>query len=47
MYLLDGSGKIPRQFSLEEQGRFAVGYYHQRQDLKFKGNDTKNNIDKS
>ncbi len=44
---LDGSGIIPRQFSLEEQGRFAVGYYHQRQDLKFKGTDTKNNIDKS
>ncbi len=30
---LDGSGVIPRQFSLDEQGRFAVGYYHQRQDL--------------
>lgn len=30
---LDGSGLIPRQFSLEEQGRFAVGYYHQRQDF--------------
>ncbi len=36
---LDGSGLIPRQFSLDEQGRFAVGYYHQRQDLKFKGNE--------
>ena len=30
---LDGSGLIPRQFSLEEQGRFAVGYYHQRQNF--------------
>jgi CRISPR-associated protein Csd1 len=42
---LDGSGIIPRQFSLEEQGRFAVGYYHQRQDLKYK--KTENNIDTS
>lgn len=42
---LDGSGIIPRQFSLDEQGRFAVGYYHQRQDLKFKSND--NNTEKS
>ncbi|MCK9182769.1 MAG: type I-C CRISPR-associated protein Cas8c/Csd1 [Fibrobacteraceae bacterium] len=30
---LDGSGNIPRQFNLEEQGKFAVGYYHQRQNL--------------
>lgn len=44
---LDGSGIIPRQFSLEEQGKFAVGYYHQRQDLKFKGKKTENNIEKS
>ena len=44
---LDGSGIIPRQFSLEEQGRFAVGYYHQRQDLKFKGKKTDDNIDNS
>jgi len=41
---LDGSGIIPRQFSLDEQGRFAVGYYHQRQDLKFKDNKTESNI---
>ncbi|MDY0223065.1 MAG: type I-C CRISPR-associated protein Cas8c/Csd1 [Desulfobacterium sp.] len=44
---LDGSGIIPRQFSLEEQGKFAVGYYHQRQDLRFKGKKTENNIEKS
>jgi len=44
---LDGSGIIPRQFSLEEQGRFAVGYYHQRQDLKFKGKKTDDNIENS
>lgn len=42
---LDGSGIIPRQLSLDEQGRFAVGYYHQRQDLKFKGKE--NNTDNS
>jgi len=42
---LDGSGIIPRQFTLDEQGRFAVGYYHQRQDLKFKV--TKENTDSS
>jgi CRISPR-associated protein Csd1 len=43
---LDGSGTIPRQFSLEEQGRFAVGYYHQRQDLKYKDKKTEKNNDK-
>jgi len=32
----DGSGVIPRHLTLEEQGKFAVGYYHQRQDL-YKG----------
>jgi CRISPR-associated protein Csd1 len=36
---LDGSGKVPRQFSLDEQGRFAIGYYHQRQDFFKKKND--------
>ena len=40
---LPGTGDIPRQFSLEEQGRFAVGYYHQRQDLKYKGKKSENN----
>lgn len=39
---LDGTGIIPRQFSLDEQGRFAVGYYHQRQDLKYKAKTTEN-----
>ena len=38
---LDGSGLIPRQFSLEEQGRFAVGYYHQRQEF-YKKKDSNN-----
>lgn len=36
-----GSGDIPQQLSLNNQGRFAVGYYHQRQDL-FKGKTSKN-----
>lgn len=44
---LDGSGVIPRQFSLEEQGRFAVGYYHQRQDMKYKGKKTDTNPESS
>lgn len=30
---LDGSGDMPRQLSLNDQARFAIGYYHQRQDL--------------
>ncbi|PIE62863.1 MAG: type I-C CRISPR-associated protein Cas8c/Csd1 [Desulfobacter postgatei] len=43
---LDGSGTVPRQLSLEEQGRFAIGYYHQRQDLKFKeGKNTAENTE--
>ncbi len=32
--------KIPKHMSLEEQGNFAVGYYHQRDDL-FKGRENK------
>lgn len=45
--LLDGTGKIPHQLNLDQQGRFAVGYYHQRQDLKFKeeNNNTMENIE--
>lgn len=35
---LDGSGNIPRQLTLDEQGRFAIGYYHQRQNI-FKSKD--------
>ena len=30
---------IPAILSMEDQGRFAIGYYHQRQDF-FKTNDT-------
>jgi CRISPR-associated protein Csd1 len=32
-------GGFPRQLSLEEQGRFAVGYYHQRQAFFTKAED--------
>lgn len=31
---------IPKHMSLEEQGNFAVGYYHQREDL-FKSKENK------
>ena len=34
---------IPRQLSLPDQGRFALGYYHQRQDFFTKKADTTNN----
>lgn len=32
---LDGASGVPRQFTLDEQGRFALGYYHQRQILGY------------
>jgi CRISPR-associated protein Csd1 len=28
--IMDGLADIPRQLALPEQGRFALGYYHQR-----------------
>lgn len=31
--LLDAKNAFPAHLSLEDQGRFALGYYHQRQDL--------------
>lgn len=34
---------FPAIFSLEEQGRFAVGYYHQRQDNFTRAGDAENN----
>jgi len=40
---LDGSGEMPRQLSLNEQARFAIGYYHQRQDLFKKHSVNKEN----
>jgi ABC-type dipeptide/oligopeptide/nickel transport system ATPase component len=30
---LDANGAFPAHLNLQEQGRFAVGYYHQRQDF--------------
>ena len=35
------SSGIPQTLMIEDQGRFAVGYYHQRQDF-FTKNETKN-----
>lgn len=29
--IVDGIGSFPSMLTLEEQGRFALGYYHQRQ----------------
>lgn len=37
----EGSGVIPRHLTLEEQGKFAVGYYHQRQDFYKEKKETK------
>ena len=31
--IMDGIGDFPAQLRVEEQGRFAIGYYHQRQDF--------------
>jgi CRISPR-associated protein Csd1 len=42
--ILDGiEGHFPRTLSLEDQGRFAIGYYHQRSERfrrKTASNDT-------
>ncbi len=35
------AGGLPKHMSLEQQGNFAIGYYHQREDL-FKGKENKN-----
>jgi CRISPR-associated protein Csd1 len=37
--IMDGIDDFPAQLALADQGRFAVGYYHQRQDF-FKKTDT-------
>lgn len=37
--IMDGIGDFPAHLSLADQGRFAIGYYHQRQDF-FKKHDT-------
>jgi CRISPR-associated protein Csd1 len=31
--IMDGVSDFPAHLSLQDQGRFTVGYYHQRQDL--------------
>ena len=31
--LLKNIDSIPARFSLEEQGQFALGYYHERQEM--------------
>ena len=31
--IMDGVTDFPTHLSLQDQGRFSVGYYHQRQDL--------------
>lgn len=40
--ILSGLPDIPRQLSLPDQGRFALGYYHQRQDRPPKAIDQSN-----
>ena len=37
--IMDGLGDFPAQLPLADQGRFAIGYYHQRQDF-FKKTET-------
>lgn len=41
VYGLVPAGGLPNQLNLEDQARFAVGYYHQRQDF-FKAKETEN-----
>lgn len=40
--IMAGIDEFPAQLSLSDQGRFAVGYYHQRQDF-FTAKENKNN----
>ena len=40
--IVDGIGSFPAMLTLEEQGRFALGYYHQRQ-FFFRGNKKEEN----
>lgn len=39
--IMDGIGDFPPHMNLSDQGRFAIGYYHQRQALFSKSTDTK------
>ena len=38
--IIDGIGDFPPYLSLDEQGRFAIGYYHQRQNFFSKQEST-------
>ena len=38
---LDANGAFPPHLNLQDQGRFAVGYYHQRQDFFTKKDNDK------
>lgn len=40
--IMGGIGDFPRQLPLPEQGRFALGYYHQRQDFYTRKPDSAN-----
>ncbi len=41
--IMDGLDDFPTHLNLQDQGRFAVGYYHQRQDF-FKKNEATTNV---
>ena len=41
--IVSGIDEFPAHLTLSDQGRFAVGYYHQRQDF-FTKKETNNNI---
>lgn len=43
--IMDGLADFPRHLSLPEQGRFALGYYHQRQAFFTKSESTPNPTD--
>jgi CRISPR-associated protein Csd1 len=38
--VVDGISDFPAHLTLADQGRFAVGYYHQRQSFYLKSNST-------
>ena len=37
--IMDGIGDFPAHLSLADQGRFAIGYYHQMQEFFTKKSD--------
>ncbi|HMV13149.1 MAG TPA: type I-C CRISPR-associated protein Cas8c/Csd1 [Nitrosomonas sp.] len=38
--IMDGITDFPAQLNLQDQGRFAIGYYHQRQAFFTKSEST-------